>query len=857
MKNRFLLILVALFLSLLLTGCDDRVYDMSGVTFEDQTHVYDGNIKSLKISGNLPDGVSVSYKNNNQTNVGTYTITAEFTGSPKYQKILDMTATLTITKATYDMSAVSFVDASFNYDGTAKSLQISGNLPEGVTVSYENNNQTNAGSYEVKAKFAGNNNYHDIPSLTATLTINKLTYDMSAVSLEDASFDYDGTTKSLKINGTLPEGVTVSYENNQQTNAGIYEVKANFSGHEHYQEIPSLTATLTINKLTYDMSGISFENASFDYDGTAKSLMISGTLPEGVAVTYENNNQTDVGRYEVKANFIGNQNYHNIDPMTATLTIKARVEASLPDLSGKNQEDITSALNALGFNNVKINEVFNVRIFKGRFIGYQDYEIGEIAKFSDEIEVNISTRNLPNIAGFLVTEIKQFFLDAGVSANNIVAVPSLTGDPDYVLGYYEREVGEEYVTGAIMYLQNMASVKLKDLTGYTVPQINKYLKDNEITADFYEMVNNAKEMDTFSRYVGYSIGQIVPKGTKISIIIHTNDDLNDEKQLFISKSVEDSPGNNGLELYNPLDTAIDLSDYYLSIFENGSIYETYWVDLAGTLAANETYFIVSSTSSDVLKEKAYLISSNLIFDGNDTIQLRKKSNNTYIDTIFNIGNNEPRFSDEIFIRRQNITKGNRNFDMREWAGYIPSFIEVINNHPYEILDHPTFELIDEIFPNYGMTKVRYKSAADGDTVYFESLDPRDLGPYDGNSRLRFLMVDTPETEKPGVTGEPYAQVASDFTKNALSKASEIYIQADRSAGIKDNYGRNLGVVWYNAGTVANPDWRLLNFELIYNGLGDHSGTKISLENIKNQMFGVIAICINGFKMQWFTLKLIN
>ena len=68
-------------------------------------------------------------------------------------------------------------------------------------------------------------------------------------------------------------------------------------------------------------------------------------------------------------------------------------------------------------------------------------------------------------------------------------------------------------------------------------------------------------------YIGTEAGTIVPKGTNLSIILYDNDDIFDENQLFISKSVEASPGNNGLELYNPLTTSIDLSDYYLSILK--------------------------------------------------------------------------------------------------------------------------------------------------------------------------------------------------------------------------------------------------------------------------------------------------
>ena len=38
--------------------------------------------------------------------------------------------------------------------------------------------------------------------------------------------------------------------------------------------------------------------------------------------------------------------------------------------------------------------------------------------------------------------------------------------------------------------------------------------------------------------------------------------------------------------------------------------------------------------------------------------------------------------------------------------------------------------------------------------------------YTDNKRLRFLLVDTPETSKPGQDNEDYAQVATRFTKKA-------------------------------------------------------------------------------------------
>ena len=57
---------------------------------------------SFAINGDLPAGVVVSYEGNNKTAVGTYSITASFTGdSTNYNAIADMVATLTITAAAF------------------------------------------------------------------------------------------------------------------------------------------------------------------------------------------------------------------------------------------------------------------------------------------------------------------------------------------------------------------------------------------------------------------------------------------------------------------------------------------------------------------------------------------------------------------------------------------------------------------------------------------------------------------------------------------------------------------------------------------------------------------------------------
>jgi hypothetical protein len=111
--------------------------NVTGISFSGQTFGYDGTSKSISITGAMPSGVTVSYANNGQTNVGEYTVTASFADSTgNYIVPSDMTAKITITKGTYDMFGVTFDDATYTYDGTEKTIAITGTLPSGVTVSY-------------------------------------------------------------------------------------------------------------------------------------------------------------------------------------------------------------------------------------------------------------------------------------------------------------------------------------------------------------------------------------------------------------------------------------------------------------------------------------------------------------------------------------------------------------------------------------------------------------------------------------------------------------------------------------------------------------------------------------------------
>ncbi len=297
----------------------NRTFD--GLSFADKTVTYNGSAQSIEVA-NLPQGATVTYSPSNTfTNAGVYTVSATVS-APNFDTAT-LSATLTINKASYDMSRVVFADKSVAYDGNAHSLEAT-NLPDGVTVTYIGNNQTNVGTYTVLAVFSGDSaNYNPIANMTATLTINKASYDMSKVVFADKSVAYDGNAHSLEATN-LPDGVTVTYIGNNQTNVGTYTVLAVFSGDSaNYNPIANMTATLTVTQ--NKVQGVTFASRTVTYDGAAHSLAIEGNLPHGIAVVYEGNSQTNAGTYTVTAKFVGNNpNFEQLPDMSATLTIEKR-----------------------------------------------------------------------------------------------------------------------------------------------------------------------------------------------------------------------------------------------------------------------------------------------------------------------------------------------------------------------------------------------------------------------------------------------------------------------------------------------------------------------------------------------------
>ena len=197
---------------------------------------------------------------------------------------------------------VVFANQTVDYDGEEHQIVVSGELPDGVSIVYENNKGTNAGVYNAKATLTLEG--YKTLELTAKLTINKLNYDMSTAHWNyENAYTYNGNEQSVAV-VNLPQGVTVKkYQNNTKTNAGNYTASVEFNYDTVNHNQPTLAnLNWTINKASYDMSNVQWNyNNPFVYDGNEKEILIVG-LPQGVTVSqYQNNKKIEAGTYTASA----------------------------------------------------------------------------------------------------------------------------------------------------------------------------------------------------------------------------------------------------------------------------------------------------------------------------------------------------------------------------------------------------------------------------------------------------------------------------------------------------------------------------------------------------------------------------
>lgn len=303
--------------------------------------------------------------------------------------------------------------------------------------------------------------------------------------------------------------------------------------------------------------------------------------------------------------------------------------------------------------------------------------------------------------------------------------------------------------------------------------------------------------------------------------------------IVISKFYESTEQqNNAIELYNISDKDIDLKDYKLNFYNNGSLEITSTISLNGTIKANEYFVIGSSNSTDSALQQAIDFSyeeGSLPFNGNDSVELILKKN--VIDYIGYVGSDVDFSKDLTLIRigDKNDYVSSNSFDPFNFIYYLPDMFQYLKNEDYEIktledllagprleqryLDMPYVDPNNSTIGGGGAALVKLTGVADGDTAYFTANNG-----FPGGS-VRYFYLNTPEVDGTHVSAEPWGYVASKYNKDYLlanSSQKEIHVQSIKGYALNEGYGRNLGLVWVNG--------HLSQFLITREGLTESVGT---------------------------------
>lgn len=177
--------------------------------------------------------------------------------------------------------------------------------------------------------------------------------------------------------------------------------------------------------------------------------------------------------------------------------------------------------------------------------------------------------------------------------------------------------------------------------------------------------------------------------TNFVLTITDNDPLSfaDCSDLYFSEYIEGSSNNKALEIYNPTNSAVNLSDYRLHKSVNGgsSVSE---FKLNGNVAAGDVYVLVYNQADSVLKLKGDTLTSFINFNGDDAVALLHL--NDTIDVIGQIGTDPGNFwpvgtgstADHTLVRNYYTYEGNTNWAsaVNSWDVYAVDMFDSLGMH---------------------------------------------------------------------------------------------------------------------------------------------------------------------------------
>lgn len=182
------------------------------------------------------------------------------------------------------------------------------------------------------------------------------------------------------------------------------------------------------------------------------------------------------------------------------------------------------------------------------------------------------------------------------------------------------------------------------------------------------------------------------------------------KDLMVTKYLEGTSNNKGLEITNNTGHPVNLSDYRLSIqFQSGSNY--YFPDpyeLEGIVQNNETFVVLHPEANfscyNINQAKFVTAAPQMTFSGSNYLELRYKS--TTVDAIGVSGTgNSATLGNVSLYRKASVNQPTTNFTLSEWDSYASNYCQnlgslstsdLIASHQedeFKIYPNPAHEII--------------------------------------------------------------------------------------------------------------------------------------------------------------------
>lgn len=160
--------------------------------------------------------------------------------------------------------------------------------------------------------------------------------------------------------------------------------------------------------------------------------------------------------------------------------------------------------------------------------------------------------------------------------------------------------------------------------------------------------------------------------------------------LFFSEYLEGTSNNKAIEIYNPTPTTVNLTDYVIYRYNNGSPTPSDSLFPQGTLAAGQVWVAGNPSAVTAILNVSDTLHTITFFNGDDAMSLKNRSTNTVLDIIGIIGvdpgTNWPvgsgATSEFTLVRNTGTQEGNVNWAVAatEYDVYAQNTFTFLGNH---------------------------------------------------------------------------------------------------------------------------------------------------------------------------------